>query len=95
LIADLISHEGAKKGGGDWRGQGRPARPEFVSMVLTWGGMGGKKGVVRRFVMRRLVFGGSDMKSPKCASEMEKVVYEKIEVDRCIDCKGIFAKART
>jgi len=30
------------------------------------------------------------MKCPKCGSLMEKVVFEKIEVDRCTNCKGIW-----
>ena len=30
------------------------------------------------------------MKCPKCEAEMEKVVFERIEVDRCSKCKGIW-----
>jgi len=30
------------------------------------------------------------MKCPKCNNKMEKVKYESIEVDRCINCKGIW-----
>ena len=30
------------------------------------------------------------MKCPKCDSDMEKVAYEQIEVDRCTKCKGIW-----
>jgi len=30
------------------------------------------------------------MNCPKCDSDMEKVTYEEIEVDRCINCKGIW-----
>jgi len=30
------------------------------------------------------------MKCPKCGSAMEKVLFEKIEVDRCSCCKGIW-----
>jgi Zn-finger nucleic acid-binding protein len=30
------------------------------------------------------------MKCPKCKSQMEKVTYEEIEVDRCTFCKGIW-----
>ena len=30
------------------------------------------------------------MKCPKCGSDMEKVAYEQIEVDRCTDCRGIW-----
>ncbi len=30
------------------------------------------------------------MKCPKCSSEMEKVTYGNIEIDRCIGCKGIW-----
>ena len=30
------------------------------------------------------------MECPKCKSDMEKVTYEKIEVDRCTNCKGIW-----
>jgi Zn-finger nucleic acid-binding protein len=30
------------------------------------------------------------MKCPKCASTMEQVVYEGIEVDRCTTCKGLW-----
>jgi len=30
------------------------------------------------------------MKCPKCASDMEKVTYRNIDVDRCQACKGIW-----
>jgi Zn-finger nucleic acid-binding protein len=30
------------------------------------------------------------MECPKCNSDMEKVAYENIEVDRCTGCKGIW-----
>lgn len=30
------------------------------------------------------------MECPKCSSEMEKVAYQTIEVDRCTNCKGIW-----
>ena len=30
------------------------------------------------------------MKCPKCNSEMERVEYQAIEVDRCTKCKGIW-----
>ena len=30
------------------------------------------------------------MQCPKCSSDMEKVTYESIEVDRCLGCKGIW-----
>lgn len=30
------------------------------------------------------------MKCPKCNHDMEKVCYEKIEIDRCRKCKGIW-----
>lgn len=30
------------------------------------------------------------MNCPKCKSEMEKVVYENIEVDRCTGCEGLW-----
>lgn len=30
---------------------------------------------------------------PKCATEMEQVVYEEVEVDRCPACKGIWLDA--
>ena len=30
------------------------------------------------------------MKCPKCASTMEQVVYQGIEVDRCTSCKGLW-----
>ena len=30
------------------------------------------------------------MKCPKCDSDMEKVTYENIEIDRCVNCKGIW-----
>jgi uncharacterized protein len=30
------------------------------------------------------------MVCPKCDSEMEKVVYQTIEVDRCQSCKGLW-----
>ncbi|MHC4741470.1 MAG: zf-TFIIB domain-containing protein [Planctomycetota bacterium] len=30
------------------------------------------------------------MKCPKCGSDMEKVEYASIEVDRCTGCKGIW-----
>ena len=30
------------------------------------------------------------MECPKCNSDMEKITYEKIEVDRCTNCKGIW-----
>lgn len=30
------------------------------------------------------------MECPKCNSDMEKVTFEKIEVDRCTNCKGIW-----
>ncbi len=30
------------------------------------------------------------MECPKCKSEMEKVTYQDIEVDRCTNCKGIW-----
>ena len=30
------------------------------------------------------------MKCPKCGSDMEKVAYEGIEVDRCTGCRGIW-----
>ncbi len=30
------------------------------------------------------------MKCPKCSSDMEKVVFEHVEVDRCAGCKGIW-----
>jgi Zn-finger nucleic acid-binding protein len=30
------------------------------------------------------------MECPKCNSDMEKITYEKIQVDRCTKCKGIW-----
>ena len=30
------------------------------------------------------------MKCPKCSHDMEKVRFEKIEIDRCRKCKGIW-----
>lgn len=30
------------------------------------------------------------MKCPKCNSDMEKVTFEQIEVDRCTNCKGLW-----
>lgn len=30
------------------------------------------------------------MKCPKCQAEMETVIFEQIEVDRCTHCKGIW-----
>lgn len=30
------------------------------------------------------------MNCPKCQSEMEKITFADIEVDRCTDCKGIW-----
>ena len=30
------------------------------------------------------------MNSPKCDQDMEKVVHEGIEVDRCVNCRGIW-----
>lgn len=30
------------------------------------------------------------MECPKCRSDMEKVTHNKIEVDRCTNCKGIW-----
>ncbi len=30
------------------------------------------------------------MKCPKCASPMEQVVFDDIEVDRCTGCRGLF-----
>ena len=30
------------------------------------------------------------MECPKCNSEMEKITFEAIEVDRCTDCKGLW-----
>ena len=30
------------------------------------------------------------MECPKCNSDMEKITYEKIQVDRCTNCKGIW-----
>ena len=30
------------------------------------------------------------MECPKCSSEMEKVAFEHIEVDRCTSCKGMW-----
>jgi Zn-finger nucleic acid-binding protein len=30
------------------------------------------------------------MECPKCNSDMEKVTYENIEVDRCTNCRGIW-----
>ena len=30
------------------------------------------------------------MKCPKCEAEMEKVVFQNIEVDRCTNCRGIW-----
>ncbi len=30
------------------------------------------------------------MECPKCNSDMEKITYEKIQVDRCSNCKGIW-----
>lgn len=30
------------------------------------------------------------MKCPKCASPMEQVVFDGIEVDRCTSCRGLF-----
>jgi Zn-finger nucleic acid-binding protein len=30
------------------------------------------------------------MECPKCDSEMEKVTFENIEVDRCTNCKGLW-----
>ena len=30
------------------------------------------------------------MKCPKCDSDMEKINHDEIEVDRCINCKGIW-----
>jgi len=33
---------------------------------------------------------GYDMKCPKCNSDMEKVTFEQIEVDRCTKCKGLW-----
>ena len=30
------------------------------------------------------------MECPKCNSDMEKVTYENIQVDRCTNCKGIW-----
>ncbi len=30
------------------------------------------------------------MKCPKCAAAMEAVVVESIEIDRCLNCKGIW-----
>ena len=30
------------------------------------------------------------MKCPKCNSDMEKVTYHHVEVDRCTHCKGIW-----
>ena len=33
------------------------------------------------------------MKCPKCSSKMEKVKYQNVEVDKCIECKGIWFDA--
>ena len=30
------------------------------------------------------------MNCPKCASPMEKILYQSVEVDRCTGCKGIW-----
>jgi Zn-finger nucleic acid-binding protein len=30
------------------------------------------------------------MECPKCNSDMEKITYENIEVDRCTNCRGIW-----
>ena len=30
------------------------------------------------------------MKCPRCNSEMEKITFEQIEVDRCTNCKGLW-----
>lgn len=30
------------------------------------------------------------MECPKCNSDMETITYEKIQVDRCTNCKGIW-----
>ena len=30
------------------------------------------------------------MECPKCNSDMEKVTFEEIEVDRCTNCKGLW-----
>jgi Zn-finger nucleic acid-binding protein len=30
------------------------------------------------------------MECPKCNSDMEKITYEEIQVDRCTNCKGIW-----
>jgi Zn-finger nucleic acid-binding protein len=42
------------------------------------------------FALEHLLFGGPDMKCPKCNSDMEKVTFEQIEVDRCTNCKGLW-----
>jgi hypothetical protein len=33
-------------------------------------------------------YGILNMNCPKCNSEMEKVTFEKVEVDRCKNCNG-------
>ncbi|MFP4355294.1 MAG: zf-TFIIB domain-containing protein [Phycisphaerae bacterium] len=33
------------------------------------------------------------MKCPKCDSDMEKVTYASIEVDRCLGCRGLWLDA--
>ncbi len=36
---------------------------------------------------------GGDMQCAKCGSLMEKVIYESIEADRCLECKGLWLDA--
>lgn len=33
------------------------------------------------------------MKCPKCQAEMEKVTYEKVEIERCTQCGGLWFDA--
>ena len=30
------------------------------------------------------------MKCPKCGSEFEKIGFQEIEIDRCLDCRGLW-----
>jgi Zn-finger nucleic acid-binding protein len=59
---------------------------------------GAESGVARQHTVR---LGGGDagvfwsgaMRCPKCRSDMEKIEYDGIEVDRCITCNGIWFDA--